>query len=1217
MKILRIGFQNLNSLAGKWRVDFTLADYSTNGIFAITGPTGSGKTTLLDAICLAMYGRTPRLDRVSESTNEIMSRHTGVCFAEIDFETKKGRFRCHWSQRRAREKSNGKLQQPRHEIVDARTNKVLENKIKEVAKKVEEVCGMNFDQFTRSVLLAQGGFAAFLDAKGDERAPILEQITGTEIYSRISQKVHQRRNEEQQKLELLEAELDAVSLLSDEETKTLQQELSDKKVFARKEGETLATAQKSLNWLTGLTALKDDIAALEEETRQVRKSFQEAEPERVRLSRAQKANLLSGSFAQLLDLRKFQNRERVDKETAQKELAELDVRLEELQQTYIDIKTLVKEAKSAYQRETELCRQVRELDVKVKEADKGQENLKLQMETTAKQLQVQKQALDEKQAAIAVKDKELAEIRRYQRQHKKDADLTEDLAGFLELGKSTDHLAAKKETLAKELSGAQDLARQSTEQTKKAQELHEQNVRIYTNAKDLLTALQNELADLLQGQNPTDLREKQKRRTELFHQLETIVRLAGQHAADSKEISEIRNRRQEASSQAVYAERSHQETVEKILLQQQMVEKQRQLVFLTGRIHDYEEERKRLADGKPCPLCGSRVHPFCLDIPKFTSEVEEELQRLEKKLGQLQNDAAELKAQSATAQERIEQSVEAEKKVQARLRNNEKAYTELANSLPCPADTAAAELDRLGRIRRQGDELLRKVDEKTLKVEEARREEAGLKDIVHSSLQTLHQAIHTENAALENSRRLQNEAGLAERDLHASLRNLLLRLSPYGVASLPIESLGQTLAGLSFRSQSWKQNKDREQKIITNQQLLQIELERIKSLVEKITAEAEIIDEQLRLGQKRLDELQTKRRELFQDKDPELEEKKAAETVTKAEAGFASVEGQIRRLEKDKAVLHERHNTLERSLTERAEELERRESDFLSTLAGKGFADEADFQSAVLGEQEIEELASSLEKLAKQEAEVATRLEDKNKILTLESEKDLTDQSMDQLKDLIRDKTEAFHLLQQQVGRLQGKLQDNDELMEKQQSRLEQRQLQQKEYRRWQALHDLIGSSDGKKFRNFAQGVTFEIMIGHANRSLQMMTDRYILVRDALQPLELNVVDTYQAGEIRSTKNLSGGESFIVSLSLALGLAGMAGNDVQVDSLFLDEGFGTLDEDSLETALETLAGLQQEGKIIGIISHVPALQERIATRIQVLPGPAGTSRLAGPGISKL
>src|SRR5690554_8048084 len=122
-------------------------------------------------------------------------------------------------------------------------------------------------------------------------------------------------------------------------------------------------------------------------------------------------------------------------------------------------------------------------------------------------------------------------------------------------------------------------------------------------------------------------------------------------------------------------------------------------------------------------------------------------------------------------------------------------------------------------------------------------------------------------------------------------------------------------------------------------------------------------------------------------------------------------------------------------------------------------------------------------------------------------------------------------------------------------------------------------------------------MVRHANHTLQQMSDRYLLVRDQTEPLELNVMDNYQAGEVRSVKNLSGGESFIVSLALALGLSQMASQTVQVDSLFLDEGFGTLDEEALDVALTTLAQLQGEGKLIGIISHVPALKERIATQI--------------------
>ena len=216
MRILKIRFKNLNSLVGQWEIDLTHRAYASDGIFAITGPTGAGKTTILDAVCLALYGRTPRLNKVTKAANEIMSRQTGECFAEVTFETQVGRFRCHWSQHRARKKPDGELQPPRHEIADADSGKIFEEKLRGVAEQIETATGMDFDRFTRSMLLAQGGFAAFLQAAPDERAPILEQITGTEIYSEISVRVHERRSEERKKLEILLAELAGMQILGEE-----------------------------------------------------------------------------------------------------------------------------------------------------------------------------------------------------------------------------------------------------------------------------------------------------------------------------------------------------------------------------------------------------------------------------------------------------------------------------------------------------------------------------------------------------------------------------------------------------------------------------------------------------------------------------------------------------------------------------------------------------------------------------------------------------------------------------------------------------------------------------------------------------------------------------------------------------------------------------------------------------------------------------------------
>ena len=162
----------------------------------------------------------------------------------------------------------------------------------------------------------------------------------------------------------------------------------------------------------------------------------------------------------------------------------------------------------------------------------------------------------------------------------------------------------------------------------------------------------------------------------------------------------------------------------------------------------------------------------------------------------------------------------------------------------------------------------------------------------------------------------------------------------------------------------------------------------------------------------------------------------------------------------------------------------------------------------------------------------------------------------------------------------------------------------------------MIGAAEGKTYRKFVQGLTFERLLAHANSRLRDLSDRYVLLADPTRHLEFQVMDNYQAGECRSARNLSGGESFLVSLALALGLSRMTGHSINIESLFLDEGFGTLDEDALDAALSVLSQLRQEGTLIGIISHVPALRERISAQIAVIPEAGGRSRLEGAGCSR-
>ncbi|MBW1941172.1 MAG: AAA family ATPase [Deltaproteobacteria bacterium] len=293
MKILQLRFKNLNSLCGEWFIDFTSPEYASDGIFAITGPTGSGKTTILDAICLALYGRTPRLTRVTKSGNEIMARQTGECFAEVTFETQSGRFRCHWSQHRARKKPDGDFQPPKHEIADAKNGQIIETKIRDVAAAIESRTGMDFDRFTRSMLLAQGGFAAFLQAAPDERAPILEQITGTELYSEISRRVHERHREEHGELDLLKAELSGIQLLSAEEKQQLTDDLKEKQNTETELSQKNEQLNKAVTWLDEMANLEKELDAIEGELEAFQIKQKNFEPEQKKLQRANQAVLRS------------------------------------------------------------------------------------------------------------------------------------------------------------------------------------------------------------------------------------------------------------------------------------------------------------------------------------------------------------------------------------------------------------------------------------------------------------------------------------------------------------------------------------------------------------------------------------------------------------------------------------------------------------------------------------------------------------------------------------------------------------------------------------------------------------------------------------------------------------------------------------------------------------------------------------------------------------
>ena len=963
MRIHTIRLANLNALTGTWEIDLDHPAYSDN-IYALTGPTGAGKTTILDAISLALYGRTPRLARIGKAGNEIMSRHSGTCHAEITFSTRTGRYRSHWSQHRARRKAGGELQNPKHELADAESGELLATGLKDVAAAIERLTGMDYQRFTRAMLLAQGDFAAFLRAAPDERAPLLEQITGTEIYSRISIAVHERLRDALEQQRQLATETAGITPLDaathtalTQESTALQKQLA---ALATRQQQTAAALARAQN-IAELTA---ELARLDEQHTAHQAALARFAPERERLAAAQSAALLDADYARLDTLRRAQQQN-------SRALAALDEQAPALARTH---------------------------------------------ETANQALTAASARVHSEKQRLAAAQPRWQQTRAYDHtlRHQREQLATLEQSAAAHTAAQTALAAAEKHAAAaRENSARADVARKKTE-----------------------TAL----AAHLQGRL---LREYQTEK-------ENILRELAYHQ----------------------------------------------------RIADLEQQRAHLHDGEPCPLCGATEHPYASELPAQPDDLTARLETLD-------------------------------------------TYIKRAETLGEQHENAQRALASAREKQQQTENTL------ALAAEKARN------SAVHAEQHAALQQTHAQTLAAR-------QALLANRDPDAEETAQQHAIAEAEGAMEKARDTCQTAQTAAAANQ--QQRAQLHARLTTQQQELQ-------------TAEQQFA---AALGM-------------------------CSEIAAPSPAGRSPQRGRdgegvddvpcAPKISTFSISDHPHSNT--------------------SSRAATTFPDETAWQAARLPAATREALARQAAALDQQTLTLHTRQQDRAaRLATLTAQSaDDPDTATLQARQEADEHTRQQH--QQTLAANQHRLAEHKRASERLAAQQQAIAKQAAETRRWQNLHELIGAADGKKYRNYAQSLTFASVIAQANRQLVQLSDRYLLTADPARPLELNIIDNYQGGETRSAKNLSGGESFIVSLALALGLAQMSGENMQIDTLFLDEGFGTLDEETLDSALETLSQLRTHGKHIGIISHVAALTERIATRIQITPQNGGNSIISGPGCRRV
>jgi exonuclease SbcC len=292
-------------------------------------------------------------------------------------------------------------------------------------------------------------------------------------------------------------------------------------------------------------------------------------------------------------------------------------------------------------------------------------------------------------------------------------------------------------------------------------------------------------------------------------------------------------------------------------------------------------------------------------------------------------------------------------------------------------------------------------------------------------------------------------------------------------------------------------------------------------------------------------------------------------------------------------------------------ELQRVQSEFENVLIENDFASQEAYQNALFSQEERELLEKNCKALEEQYTQIETLKNTTLKQLQEQKALELNDKPFDEVEKELQELSTNIDELQKSIGSLEKELEINATNIAKHATKIEALQSKREAFKVWIKLNDMIGSSSGDKFAKFAQGITLDQLIYLANGHLTILSPRYELQRstNSQKLLELEIIDGFQGDAVRPVSTLSGGESFIVSLALALGLSALASQKIAIDSLFLDEGFGTLDNNSLEMALNALNALQSSGKMVGVISHVEALKERIPKQIKIVPNGDGTSKV--------
>lgn len=1230
MRILAIRGSNLASLAGDFEVDFTAEPLVSSGIFAITGPTGAGKSTLLDAVCLALFAEIPRL-RAAPASGSVGAQDNGIAardarsilrhgagqgHAEVDFAMPGGgHYRARWEVRRARGKADGNLQNHSHAFERLDTGERMGGTNTETRAAIAEVIGLTADQFTRAVLLAQGDFEAFIRADANERAALLERLTGSQIYTRIGQRAWAKAREMEAGLSSLRQQITGQQGLDDDaralgEAALEEAGLAHAQALVRKE--TLEAEERRQ------ARGRELLAAVEQAGQALQKAqgaHDAALPRREALVRDRKAS-------RLLPLAAAQTAARQVLTLADSHLAK---RVEAVAVAMQSAETCMQEAESAALALAAQEEQARQLAPALEEARsldrqiaKASTHLELAQQDVSR---TQADAARTRDAAASARDRHdaararQAAAERWLEAHsalrglsEREAELTALIAGYA--ATQADHDA-----------GETVLADREEAERKALTDHHAQG-------DGLRLAEEAAQAAATQRQQAEAALPPEGALAELSARIEAMggAQLRSVEAAQAVRDAERGAVTLETTRQRLQGGRLRLEEIEQTLADQavalagvdaRLVQARRVLAqSLAASAEAAEALRAGLVEGEPCPVCGAAEHPLSALESLLGRHLEKNRAQtvaLEQEWTGLRGDhQAMLREKEALTQRQAALATEESDQLSALAGLNtasEDARASLQQAIDAFGIEAGPDLgERLSALRQTANRQRDAMQAAQAAVDRTRRAEDAAR-------RALEEARRSEQAAREQLR-MESEGVNETRNVLATSAAALTRdgdtLDNALAGIVDWRSLPDGAAWVRSEARSWRDRAAEQVEAAQALPALAQTLGEAGSARDVAAAQASASTETWRQRNEEAAGLRGQRAALLDGRavqDVEREIAQATDTARKAsetardrreqaarllageKAAMAEAEGH---LAKASATLDQADSTLTEALADNevtAADLAR-----VANLGAEGLEVEAQALTRIEGT--MREAQAVLDKcredLARHQASPAMGEGLQGDALTaalaeVRRELDAATRALEEARlairqdDLVRERTAALR------------------------ARLE---AESAKAHVWLQLSQLIGDSEGKKFRRFAQGLTLDRLLEQANASLVQLKPRFALERGMGGDMLIQVIDHDMGGRVRGLHNLSGGERFLISLALALGLAAMStARGVRIESLFIDEGFGALDPSSLGQALALLEHLHATGRRVGVISHVEELKERIAVKIEVKPTGRGTSRI--------